>query len=51
MFVFLCSKLDMQKYPDGLYIKDDKISAVMAHPIINASGTLLGMKKNFFKIN
>ncbi len=43
----MCSKLDMQKYPDGLYIKDDKITAVMAHPIINASGTLLGMKKNF----
>jgi hypothetical protein len=33
----------MKKYPDGLYVKDDKVTAVMAHPIINASGTLLGM--------
>jgi hypothetical protein len=32
----------MEKYPDGLYVKDDKVSAVMAHPIINAGGTLLG---------
>ncbi len=33
----------MNKYPDGLYVKDDKVTAVMGHPIINASGTLLGM--------
>jgi hypothetical protein len=43
------SKLDQEKYPDGLYIKDDKVTAVMAHPIINASGTLLGMKKIFHR--
>ncbi len=34
----------MDKYPDGLYVKDDKVTTVMAHPIINPSGTLLGMK-------
>ena len=39
----------MKKYPDGLYVKDDKVTAVMAHPIINASGTLLGMMRNLFK--
>ena len=33
----------MGKYPDGLYIKDDKVTNVMAHPIVNASGTLLGI--------
>jgi len=36
-------KLDKEKYPDGLYVKDDKVTAVMAHPIINATGTLLGV--------
>ncbi len=39
----------MNKYPDGLYVKDDKVTAVMGHPIINASGTLLGMTIIFFK--
>lgn len=34
--------MDKEKYPDGLYVKDDKVTAVMAHPIINATGTLLG---------
>jgi hypothetical protein len=33
----------MKKYPDGLYVKGDKVTAVMAHPIINASGSLLGI--------
>jgi hypothetical protein len=33
----------MEKYPDGLYVKDDKVIAVMAHPIISATGNLLGM--------
>ena len=36
------SQLDMDKYPDGLYVKDDKVTAVMAHPIISATGNLLG---------
>ncbi|CAF0974497.1 unnamed protein product [Rotaria sordida] len=42
--------LDMEKYPDGLYIKDDKVTAVMAHPIINASGTLLGVVE-FYRVS
>ncbi|CAF3996645.1 unnamed protein product [Rotaria sp. Silwood2] len=42
--------LDMEKYPDGLYVKDDKVTAVMAHPIINTSGTLLGTVE-FYRIN
>jgi len=37
------STLNDEKYPDGLYVKDDKVTCVMAHPIINASGTLLGV--------
>ncbi|CAF1321520.1 unnamed protein product [Adineta steineri] len=37
------STLDMEKYPDGLYVKDDKVTAVMAHPIISTSGNLLGI--------
>jgi hypothetical protein len=41
-------QLDTNKYPDGLYIKDDKVTTVMAHPIINASGTLLGINQFFF---
>ncbi|CAF1296892.1 unnamed protein product, partial [Adineta ricciae] len=32
--------LDMDKYPDGLYVKDDKVTAVMAHPIISATGVV-----------
>jgi hypothetical protein len=28
-------------------VKDDKVTTVMAHPIINASGTLLG-RNNYF---
>ncbi|CAF3387702.1 unnamed protein product [Rotaria socialis] len=40
---------DITKYPDGLYVKDDKVTAVMAHPIINTSGTLLGAVE-FFRI-
>jgi hypothetical protein len=39
----------MDKYPDGLYVKDDKVTTVMAHPIINPSGTLLGMKITSFQ--
>ncbi|CAF4098628.1 unnamed protein product, partial [Rotaria sp. Silwood2] len=42
--------LDMIKYPDGLYIKDDKVTTVMAHPIVNASGTLLGVVE-FYRID
>ncbi|CAF0961348.1 unnamed protein product [Rotaria sordida] len=42
--------LDMTKYPDGLYIKDDKVTTVMAHPIANASGTLLGVVE-FYRID
>ncbi|CAF3351916.1 unnamed protein product [Rotaria sp. Silwood1] len=42
--------LDMEKYPDGLYVKDDKVTAVMAHPIINTSGTLLGVVE-FYRIS
>lgn len=38
----------MEKYPDGLYVKDDKVTAVMAHPIINANGQLLGMNRDYF---
>ncbi len=45
---FLFIQLDTNKYPDGLYIKDDKVTTVMAHPIINASGTLLGINQFFF---
>jgi len=30
-----------------LYVKDDKVTTVMAHPIMNASGTLLGINKFF----
>jgi len=44
IFEFILKQLDMDKYPDGLYVKDDKVTTVMAHPIINPSGTLLGMK-------
>ncbi|CAF3318661.1 unnamed protein product [Rotaria socialis] len=44
------SKLDMQKYPDGIYIKDDQVTTVMAHPIVNTSGTLLGVVE-FYRIN
>ncbi|CAF3765114.1 unnamed protein product [Rotaria magnacalcarata] len=40
---------DITKYPDGLYVKGDKVTAVMAHPIINTSGTLLGAVE-FFRI-
>ena len=40
----LLFQLDKEKYPEGLYVKDDKVTAVMAHPIINASGTLLGKR-------
>jgi len=40
-------QLDEEKYPDGLYVKDDKVTTVMAHPIMNASGTLLGINKFF----
>jgi hypothetical protein len=43
-------KLDTNKYPDGLYVKDDKVTTVMAHPIINASGTLLGRKRKGFLV-
>ncbi|CAF0847411.1 unnamed protein product [Adineta steineri] len=35
--------LKIEKYPDGLFIKDDKVTSVMAHPIINANGTLLSV--------
>jgi cAMP and cAMP-inhibited cGMP 3',5'-cyclic phosphodiesterase 10 len=42
--------LDTNKYPDGLYIKDDKVTTVMAHPIINASGTLLGVVE-FYRVD
>lgn len=42
LILFLRLKLDKSKYPDGLYLKADKVTAVMAHPIINARGTLLG---------
>ncbi|CAF0762810.1 unnamed protein product [Rotaria sp. Silwood1] len=42
--------LDMAKYPDGLYIKDDKVTTVMAHPIVNASGILLGVVE-FYRID
>jgi hypothetical protein len=38
----------VDKYPDGLYVKDDKVTAVMSHPIINAAGTLLGMTLIYF---
>ncbi|CAF5195703.1 unnamed protein product, partial [Rotaria magnacalcarata] len=44
------SKLDMQKYPDGIYIKDDQVTTVMAHPIVNTSGTLLGVVE-FYRVN
>jgi len=36
--------LNTEKYPDGLYMKPDNVSAVMAHPITNATGTLLGRR-------
>lgn len=47
IWILVCfvQQIDTTKYPDGLYVKDDKVTAVMAHPIINASGTLLGMRK------
>ena len=41
----------MEKYPDGLHVKDNKIAVVMAHPIINSSGTLLGMNLIIFQKN
>lgn len=44
------NELDKEKYPDGLYVKDDKVTAVMAHPIINATGTLLGVVE-FYRID
>ncbi|UJR10548.1 hypothetical protein I4U23_014748 [Adineta vaga] len=42
--------LDMEKYPDGLYVKDNKVTAVMAHPIINTTGNLLGVVE-FYRVN
>jgi hypothetical protein len=44
----LLIKVDREKYPDGLYVKDDKVTTVMAHPIMNASGTLLGINNFCF---
>lgn len=40
----------MQKYPDGLYVKDEKVISVMAHPIINANGTLLGRRSSVLRL-
>lgn len=34
---------DVEKFPDGVYVRDDEMSAVMAHPIVNSNGTLLGV--------
>jgi len=45
---FFFVKLDTDKYPDGLYVKDDKVTTVMAHPIMNASGTLFGINNSFY---
>lgn len=51
-FLLLTSfQLDKDKYPDGLYVKDDKVTAVMAHPIINASGTLLGNRDSNSRVS